>query len=123
MTFIASLAALALALSVVVPALASPCSEKIESLSRRVKAESTEAISASSSGQGVAGRRGGEGVTGTGGRSEAPPEKSAEAGKGADAAQQAKVALDEARTADGKGDAQACEAATVRAEAQLKAVP
>ena len=71
---------------------------------------------------------GGEGVTGTEGNApgqspQAPPEKSAEAGKGGDAAQQAKVALDEARTADGKGDAKACEAALTRAEAQLKAAP
>ncbi|GJE60156.1 hypothetical protein [Methylobacterium trifolii] len=108
------------------PALASPCSDRIDALSKRVKAESTEAISASTGGQSTAGRRGGEGVTGTQGQSgapQAPPEKSAEAGKGGDTAQQAKVALDEARTADGKGDATACTAAVERAEQQLKAAP
>ncbi len=54
---------------------------------------------------------------------EAPPEKSAQAGQGADAAQQAKVALEEARTADSKGDEKACEASLSRAEQQLKKAP
>ncbi len=80
------------------------------------------------SGQGNAAKRAGEGVTGTEGQRakespEAPPEKSAQAGQGADAAQQAKVALDEARTADSKGDAKGCEAAVSRAEQQLKKAP
>ncbi|MCJ2108821.1 hypothetical protein MKK70_26285 [Methylobacterium sp. E-041] len=128
--YLAALLALSalVAPGLIVPASASPCSERIAGLEKRVKAESTEAISASTSGQGAAAKRGGEGVTGTEGNApgqspQAPPEKSAEAGKGADAAQQAKVALDEARTADGKGDAKACEAALTRAEAQLKAAP
>lgn len=125
---IAWLAAVVMVPALIAPALASPCSERIESLSRRVQAESTAAISASTGGQGAAARRGGEGVTGTEGRApgqspQAPPEKSAEAGKGGDAAQQAKVALDEARTADGKGDAGACDAALARAGQQLKAAP
>ena len=106
-------------------ALASPCSDRIEGVSKRVTRQSTEAISASTSGQGAAAKRGGEGVTGTDtdGPGAPPPEKSAEAGKGADAAQQAKVALDEARTADAKGDAGACEAAVARAEDQLRKAP
>lgn len=123
---LAWLAALALTPALIAPALASPCSETIVRLDKRVKAESTEAISASTSGQGAAAKRSGEGVTGTESNAapvQAPPEKSAEAGKGGDAAQQAKVALDEARTADGKGDAKACEAAVARAEQQLKAAP
>lgn len=117
---------LALALTLLAgPALASPCSGKIDGLAGRVEARSTEAISASTSGQGAAAKRGGEGVAGTapGGPGAAPPEKSAEAGRGADAAQQAKVALDEARTADAKGDAGACEAAVARAESQLGRAP
>lgn len=109
-------------------AAASPCSERIEGLSKRVNAQATEAISASTSGQGAAAKRGGEGLTGTEGKAagdspQAPPEKSAEAGKGGDAAQQAKVALDEARTADSKGDAKGCEAAVARAEQQLRSAP
>ena len=36
---------------------------------------------------------------------------------------QAKVALDEARTADGKGDAKGCMAALERAKQQLNAAP
>ncbi len=124
-------AALATSLTLVLmaaPALASPCSERIDSISKRVHAELTEAISASTSGQGNAAKRGGEGVTGTEGQRanespQAPPEKSAQAGQGADAAQQAKVALEEARTADSKGDAAGCEAAVSRAEQQLKKAP
>lgn len=122
------LAALVAAASLAGPAQASSCSDRIENLSKRVTAESTEAISASTGGQGAAAKRGGEGVMGTEGGTpaqspQAPPEKSAEAGKGADAAQQAKVALDEARTADGKGDAKACDTAVARAEQRLKAAP
>lgn len=109
-------------------ALASPCAEKIDELSKRVQSKSTQAISASTSGQGAAAKRGGEGLAGTQGQHpeespQAPPEKSVQAGQGAEAAQQAKVALDEARTADTKGDAQACEAAVARAEGQLKQTP
>ncbi len=75
-----------------------------------------------------AAKRSGEGVTGTEGARaneapQAPPEKSAEAGKGADAAQQAKVALDEARAAEAKGDTKACEAAIERAKSQLGKAP
>ncbi|MFF8800172.1 MULTISPECIES: hypothetical protein [unclassified Methylobacterium] len=108
------------------PALASPCSDRIATLDGRVKSEANTAISASTGSKTIAAHREGEGQTGTGGqtdRREAPPEKSAEAGKGADQAQQAKVALEEARTADGKGDAKGCEAALDRAEALLNAKP
>ncbi|GJD56001.1 hypothetical protein [Methylobacterium dankookense] len=108
------------------PTLASPCSQRIDALSKQVKSESTAAIAASTSGKETAARREGEGLTGTGGESDrrtAPPAQAAEAGKGAEAAQQAKVALDEARTADAKGDAKGCEAAVTRAEQQLKTAP
>lgn len=120
------LLATAVASLVAVPALASPCSDKIASLDRRVKDEAREAISASTGSKTVAGHRESEGQTGIGGQTdprEAPPEKSAEAGKGGDQAQQAKVALEEARTADGKGDQKGCEAATARAEKLLDAKP
>ncbi len=111
---------------VAAPALASPCSDRIAALDGRVKSQANTAISASTGSKTIAAHREGEGQTGTGGqtdRREAPPEKSAEAGKGADQAQQAKVALEEARTADGKGDAKGCEAALDRAEALLNAKP
>ena len=91
-----------------------------------MRSQANTAISASTGSKTIAAHREGEGQTGTGGqtdRREAPPEKSAEAGKGADQAQQAKVALEEARTADGKGDAKGCEAALDRAEALLNAKP
>ena len=108
------------------PVLASPCSEEIARLEAKVKEEATGAISASTSGKAAAGAREGQGETAESGNAStpaAPPEKSAEAGKGADAAMQAKVALDEARTADGKGDAKACQAALERAKSQLAAAP
>jgi len=118
--------AAALACTLCTPAFASPCSQRIDALSKQVKGEATEAISASTSGKETAARREGEGVTGTAGGSDprsAPADKAAQAGKGADAAQQAKVALDEARTADSKGDAKGCEAAVERAEKELKKAP
>lgn len=107
---------------------ASPCAQQIEALSGKVKAETRDAIAANTSGQGTAAKRGGEGLTGTEGKRadespEAPPEKSAEAGKGANAAQQAKVALDEARAAEAKGDTKGCEAAVQRAKSQLGKAP
>jgi hypothetical protein len=107
---------------------ASPCAQQIDALSGKVKAETHEAIAANTSGQGTAAKRGGEGITGTEGQRageapEAPPEKSAQAGKGADAAQQAKVALDEARAAEAKGDTKGCEAAIERTKAQLGKAP
>ncbi|GJD33511.1 hypothetical protein FMGBMHLM_0399 [Methylobacterium aerolatum] len=122
------LAGLCLVASLATPTLASPCSEQIQALSGKVKAETHDAIAANTSGQGTAAKRGGEGVTGTEGARaneapQAPPEKSAEAGKGADAAQQAKVALEEAKTADAKGDAKGCEAAVERAKSQLGKAP
>lgn len=108
------------------PVLASPCSDKIAKLDGRAKSEASESIAASTGSKTVAAHREGEGQTGTGGQTdtrEAPPEKSAEAGKGGDQAQQARVALEEARTADGKGDASGCEAAVARAEKLLDAKP
>lgn len=108
------------------PVLASPCSDEIARLDAKVKNEAKDAISASTSGKAAAGAREGQGETAQGGNAStpaAPPEKSAEAGKGAEAAMQAKVALDEARTADGKGDAKACSEAIERAKGHLAAAP
>lgn len=106
------------------PVLASPCSEQIEALSGKVHEEGREAIAAGSSGQADAAARGGQGKTGASGEaSNTPPDKSADAGKGADKAQAAKVALDEARTADGKGDAKACMDAIGRARTELGGAP
>jgi hypothetical protein len=126
MTRIAWTAAALAGLLAGAPALASPCADQIAALDKRMRGEATEAISASTSGKETAARREGEGTTGTAGAADprtAPPDKSAQAGLGADRAQQAKVALDEARTADGKGDAKGCEAATARAKQQLDAAP
>ncbi|POR40242.1 hypothetical protein [Methylobacterium sp. V23] len=108
------------------PAFASPCSDRIAKLEGPVKDLAKEAISANTSGKAAASARGGQGITGSGGSASAeaaPPEKSAEAGKGGDKAMQAKVALDEARTADKKGDAKACGEAVDRAQKQVDSAP
>ncbi|GJD97552.1 hypothetical protein [Methylobacterium iners] len=106
------------------PALASPCSDGIAALEGRVKSQATGAISASTSGKAAAGALEGQGTAGeTGAAPVAPPEKSAQAGEGGERAMQAKVALDEARTADGKGDAKACTEALDRARKQLDGAP
>ena len=92
--------------SVAPSAQASPCAQQIDALSGKVTAETRDAISANTSGQGTAAKRSGEGVTGTEGARaneapQAPPEKSAEA----------------------KGDTKACEAAIERAKSQLGKAP
>jgi len=108
------------------PTLASPCSDQIDKLSKRVQGEGREAISASTGGQADAAARGGQGIAGSTGADASgttPPDKSADAGKGAEKAQAAKVALDEARTADGKGDATACNTAIDRVRENLANAP
>lgn len=109
------------------PALAGSCADDIAALDARAKGAATEAISSSTGGQKTAAARQGQGAdashAGETGTPEAPPEKSAEAGKGGDAAQQARVALDEAREADKKGDAGACAAAVSRARKQIESAP
>lgn len=108
--------------SLAVPAFASPCAEEIKTLSGKVDEEGKQAIAAGSGGQAEAAARAGQGKTGAAGEaSTKPPETSADAGKGADKAQAAKVALDEARTADGKGDEKACLDAVGRAKNNLGA--
>ena len=112
------------------PALAA-CSDDIAELGKRVETEARASISASTSGKQDAAAREGQGVTGatggaTGGMASSASASSgttAQAGAGAERAQQAKVALDEARTADGKGDAAACAAAVARVRENLAAAP
>jgi hypothetical protein len=114
------------ALGTALPAFASPCSDGIAALSGRVTTEARESIAASTGSKAIAARREGEGETGTApvaDRREASPAQSAQAGEGGDRAQQAQVALDEARTADAKGDAAGCEAALARARQQLDRAP
>ncbi len=119
------LAGLCLVASLATPTLASPCSEQIQALSGKVKARTHDAIAANTSGQGTAAKRGGG--EGRDRYRRSPGERSAPGAagevrrsrQGADAAQQAKVALEEAKTADAKGDAKGCEAAVERAKSQL----
>jgi hypothetical protein len=125
MTRLATLATALTTLIAATPVLASPCGEAIASLESKVKDQAATAISASTSGKAAAGAREGQGQDGQGGAAApaASPEKSAQAGEGGDRAMQAKVALDEARTADKKGDRAACEAAIGRARGHLAAAP
>lgn len=122
---LATLATAVTTLIAVTPALASPCGDAIASLEGKVKDQASTAISASTSGKAAAGAREGQGQDGQGGAAPAAasPEKSAQAGEGGDRAMQAKVALDEARTADKKGDRAACEAAIGRARGHLAMSP
>ncbi|GEP09720.1 hypothetical protein [Methylobacterium gnaphalii] len=118
MTRTVCLATLLIALAA--PATASPCLNEIDALSGKVQEQSKQAISANSAGQHEAAARGGQGKTGASGEASAvPPEKSTDAGKGADKAQAAKIALDEARTAQGKGDEKGCMDAVGRAKTNL----
>ena len=108
------------------PALASSCGDQIAVLDKRVTDEARAAISASTSGKYTASSREAQGITSSEGRPalpEAPPGMSAQAGKGGDLAQQAKVSLEQARAADKKGDTKGCEAGLARAKQQLDAAP
>jgi hypothetical protein len=120
------LSALLLSAALTQSAFASPCGDQVEALDQQARSKATEAISASTSGKSTAGSREAQGITGTEGRPpvpEAPPGMSAAAGKGGDLAQQAKVSVEQARTADKKGDAKGCEEALARARDQIKAAP
>ena len=120
------LGALLLGVAFTQPASASPCGDQVEALDRQARNKATQAISASTSGKYTAGSREAQGITGSEGKPslpEAPPGTSATAGKGGDQAQQAKVSIEQARTADKKGDAKGCEEALARARKQIEAVP
>lgn len=99
------------------PVLASPCGSEIEALSKRVAQEGRESIAASTSGKAEAAAREGQGAAA------APPGAAAQASAGSEKAREAKVALDEARTLDAKGDPQGCAEAVDRARKSLEAAP
>lgn len=109
------------------PAHAASCGADIAALEGRVREATGEAIASSTGGKGVAAAREGQGIEGGAGDKprlpEAPPEKSAQAGKGGDKAQQARVALEEARAAHKKGDEKACTEALGRVRKELDAAP
>ena len=118
--------ALALVAAFASPALATPCGDQVAAMDKQVMKEAREAISASTGGKYTASSREAQGITSPEGKppvSEAPPVVSTQAGKGADMAQQAKVSVEAARTADNKGDVPGCESAIARAKQQLGAAP
>lgn len=106
------------------PAMASPCSDEIAALDKRVQKEGREAISAATGSKTEAAARAGQGQSGAAGDAQpAPPQQAAQAGPGAEKAQAARVALDEARTHDGKGDTKGCAEAVERAKSNLDTAP
>ena len=105
---------------------ASPCGDQVGALDRQTRIKAAEAMSASTGGKSTAGSREAQGITGSEGKPslpEAPPSLSATAGKGGDQAQQARVSIEQARTADAKGDVKGCEEALARARKLIEAAP
>jgi hypothetical protein len=117
------------------PAGAASCADEIAALDSRLKDEATAAISASTSGKGVAGAREGQAVVARdkdvpvtslpqaapAGTPEAQAtQRAEEAGGGGDRVMQAKATLNRARTLDQQGNAKACSDAIAEARRQLE---
>ena len=111
-------------------AAASPCGDGIAALEARLDEEARAAISASSSGKGVAATREGQAMQGGEGAEPAVPyqdqgqearetRRAEEAGGGGDRVMQAKATLERARTLDREGDGAACQEALAEAEGQI----
>lgn len=122
------------ALLVAAPALAASCDEELAGLDKRVTTQATEAVATASGGQGVAAKREGEAKqardTQTAAKTEAKGPAggameaqatagAAQAGGGGDRVMQAKVSINEARVAKGKGDEAGCLAGVAKAKGQL----
>ncbi|MFC7738213.1 hypothetical protein ACFQX4_20845 [Roseomonas sp. GCM10028921] len=102
--------------ALVLPALASPCGDRVAALDRRLDAATTSSTAASSSGQGVAAAREGQaaqpGASPTvpfqdAGREADATRQVAESGGGG-AAAEARAALNRARTAESRSDEAGC---------------
>lgn len=101
-------------------ALASPCGQEADKLEPRLNKIGHQAVAANSGGEAVAGERGAAAQKPDQGR-KVVPESNSMASQARDQAggvgqkfQDAKVALNDARTADKKGDAKGCEDALAR---------
>lgn len=114
---------------------ASPCTDQIDALERRLNDTATTAGSASSGGQAVAAAREGQAVEARDeNRPVTPPpaapfqaetrevqatQRAADAGGGGDRVMQAKATLNQARTLEGQGNAAGCMEAVGEARRQL----
>jgi hypothetical protein len=117
------------------PGFASPCTDQIDALDRRLDEAARAAASASSGGQGVAAAREAQAMEAKNeNRPVSPPpavpfqsagqetqatQRAAEAGGGGDRVMQAKATLNRARTLDGQGNGQGCMEAVNEARRQL----
>jgi hypothetical protein len=122
---------LAVGLAAAAPALASPCTDEITALERRLNEVAETAGALSTGGQAVAASRESRAMQSTGGTPgpgpALPPEpqdaqatkRAAEAGGGGDRVMQAKATLNRARTMDGQGDVAGCQSTVAEARRQL----
>jgi hypothetical protein len=117
------------------PVRASPCTDQIDALERRLNETAATAGSASSGGQAVAAAREGQAMEardrgGTGAGAPAVPfqsesreaqatQRATEAGAGGDRVMQARATLNQARTLDAQGNATGCIEAVGEARRQL----
>lgn len=116
------------------PALASPCTDQIDALERRLTETAATAGAASSGGQAVAAAREGQAMEARnqGERTGAPTtpfqsesreaqatQRAADAGGGGDRVMQARATLNQARTMDAQGNSTGCMEAVGEARRQL----
>ena len=116
------------------PGFASPCTDQIDALERRLNDTASTAAAASSGGQGVAAAREAQAMQSpdgnrpTGapavpfqaeGREAQATQRAAEAGGGGDRVMQAKATLNRARSFDAQGNGQSCMEAVEEARRQI----
>lgn len=118
------------------PGLASPCTDQIDALERRLDEAARSAAAASSGGQAVAAARGGQAMEARnqGDQSAGAPatpfqsesreaqatQQATQAGGGGDRVMQARATLNRARTLDGQGNGSGCMEAVNEAKRQLE---
>ena len=120
------------------PVFASPCTDQIDALERRLNETGAAAAAVSSGGQGVAAAREAQAMEARDNNQPAgapavpfqaesreaqATQRATEAGGGGDRVMQAKATLNRARTLDARGDGQACLEAVAEAKRQLDAMP
>ncbi|MBD0271473.1 MAG: hypothetical protein ICV73_06040 [Acetobacteraceae bacterium] len=117
------------------PGLASPCTDQIDALERRLDETARAAASASSGGQGVAAAREGQAMQArdqnrpvtpppampfqSSGQEAQATQQAAEAGGGGDRVMQARATLNRARSLEGQGNGAGCMEAVNEARRQL----
>jgi hypothetical protein len=116
------------------PVSASPCTDQIDALEKRLNETATTAAAASSGGQGVAAAREAQAMEArdnnrsagapavpfqSEGREAQATQRAAEAGGGGDRVMQAKATLNRARSFDAQGNAQGCMESVEEARKQI----